>query len=530
MTKVVTASVSKSLDVVGTIAPVSDASPAFQVGGKVTSVGAVVGDTVTAGETLASLDPTSLSESVSSAQSTVDSDEAKLTQDEDSQTSTTTTTTPEATTTTTKPMTTTTTTPSSSGSGSPGGTGGASGSSAQISQDQATLVSDQSSESTDQQQEAADLAQAESVCGTSSSPSSTTTTTTTTTTATPTSSDASACTTALEQASSDQDAVSADQTKVSSDETKLAEALTAEASTSSATATTPTTGGTGSAGSPTQSSTPSSSTASTASTPSSSGSNASGTSALGSTSSDSAEQIASDEASIDSAKADLVEAQQSLDEAQLTSPINGTISSVGISVGDTVSAGSSTSVIVIIGTQSYEVTGTLSSAQVESVKVGDSAQVAVDGKTVTLAGTVATVGPVQSSTSGYTYPVVVALPAGATGLYSGSTANVAISTGEAHDVLALPSSAVMAQGTRSYVQVLSNGDLTDKTVKVGIVGDDYTQIVSGLKRGSTVVLADYSEAVPSSNATTTGGFGGGGGGFSGGSVPSGFPSGGFSGG
>jgi multidrug efflux pump subunit AcrA (membrane-fusion protein) len=195
-------------------------------------------------------------------------------------------------------------------------------------------------------------------------------------------------------------------------------------------------------------------------------------------------------------------------------------------VGDTVSAGSSTSAIVIIGTQSYEVTGTLSSTQVASVKDGDSAQVSVDGKTGALTGSVAQVGPVQSSSSGYTYPAVIALPATAQDLYSGSTANVSIQTGEAKNVLAVPTSAVVTQGTKSYVLVLSSGSTKEKDIKVGIVGDIYTQVLSGLQKGNQVVLADYSEAVPSSNTTTVGGLGGTGG-FGGGA---GFRGGGSSGG
>jgi len=74
-----------------------------------------------------------------------------------------------------------------------------------------------------------------------------------------------------------------------------------------------------------------------------------GASSSTSSASDSAEQIASDQAAIDAAQATLIEAQQQLNDTQLTSPINGTIASVGVSVGDTVSAGSSTSVFVIIG-------------------------------------------------------------------------------------------------------------------------------------------------------------------------------------
>jgi multidrug efflux pump subunit AcrA (membrane-fusion protein) len=133
--------------------------------------------------------------------------------------------------------------------------------------------------------------------------------------------------------------------------------------------------------------------------------------------------------------------------------------------------------------------------------------VTVDGETTALAGTVAQVGPVQSGSSGYTYPTIIALPATSQGLHSGSTANVSITTGEASNVLAVPTSAVTTQGTNSYVLVLSSGTTKQKQIKVGIVGDIYTQVISGLQRGNEVVLADYSDAVPSSNTTTVGGLG-----------------------
>jgi hypothetical protein len=85
----------------------------------------------------------------------------------------------------------------------------------------------------------------------------------------------------------------------------------------------------------------------------------------------------------------------------------------------------------------------------------------------------------------------------------------------------VPTSAVETAGTRSYVLELDNGTLTRKIIKIGMVGDTYTQVLSGLSAGQSVVLADYAEAVPSSNtdlnnALGGGGFGGFGGGFFGG--------------
>ena len=192
--------------------------------------------------------------------------------------------------------------------------------------------------------------------------------------------------------------------------------------------------------------------------------------------------------------------------------------SVAISPGATVSANSSTDIITIIGTKSYEVQATLDSAQVPSVKVGQPSAVEVDGVNGSIEGTVSQVGPVQSSDGEYTYPVVVALPSSTTGLFTGSTANVDISTGSVSNVVAVPTSAVETLETRSYVLVLDKGVLTRKDIKVGMVGDTYTQVISGLSPGQSVVLADYAEAVPSSNSDSTdlGNALGGGGGFPGG--------------
>jgi trimeric autotransporter adhesin len=491
------ADIGQTMDVVGTVEPVNDASASFQLAGQVASVGVTPGAEVSAGQSLATLDTTSLSESVSSAQLTLDSDEAKLAQDETSATESSSSSSSSVSPSSSKSgptSTTTTTTPSTHG-----GSGG--GAQSTITEDENTLTQDQAKEAAAQQQEAADQAQEDTACGISG--------TTSTTTTSPAN-----CEAAITQVSKDQQQVSVDQAAVAKDETTLAQALGQASSGTS--------GGSGGSGGGAHTSqalsaasdfTGNSGSGTSSQPGSGGGSGSAGSGATASAaSSDTPQQIAADQAAIDSSQANLTEAEQSLAEANLTSPINGTVVSVGITTGDTVSANSSTEVIVIIGTQSYEIAGTLSSTQVPSVKVGDSAQVQVDGLEGTINGTVSQLGPVQSSESGDTYPLVVALPSSATGLFTGSTANVVVATGSVANVVAVPTSAVQTVGTRSYVTMLSNGTLTRKVIKAGMVGEIYTQVLSGLTPGQSVVLADYAEPVPSSNTDT---FGGGLGGFSG---------------
>ncbi len=155
---------------------------------------------------------------------------------------------------------------------------------------------------------------------------------------------------------------------------------------------------------------------------------------------------------------------------------------MGISVGDTVSAGSSTEIITIIGTNSYEVEATLDSSQIPSVKVGQSATVEVDGVNGTIDGTVSQVGPVQSSDGGYSYPVVVgAARVRRPRMFTGSTANV-----DHHDGIGVQ------RGRRAHLcradararaptcSRLDKGELTRKVIKVGMVGDD---LHAGRSRG-----------------------------------------------
>ncbi len=526
MGTVTRANIGTTLTVVGDVAPVSQASAAFQVGGQVATVSVTPGQQVTAGQSLATLDSTALGESVSSEQSTLDAAEAKLVEDEENQSAAAASnksqnSTPSASTTTT----TTSTHNGSTGSGNGNGNGATN---ATVTQDQNQLTQDQATLSADQMEESADLSQEQAEC---------------TSAKTSTPAGQATCETALETLSADENQVSKDQETVSKDETALAQALSAEATGGSGGSTG--SGGSGS-GSPTQtghalSTDPTNTdTGNTGAGGTGSGSTGSGSGSFtggagstgssgnsGSTNTDTPQQIASDQASIDTAEADLTEAEQSVNDATLSSPISGTVVSVGFAAGDTVSANSSSDVISIIGTSSYEVQATLDSTQVPSVKVGQSASVQVDGDGGSVEGTVSQVGPVQSTSSGYDYPVVIALPSSDSGLHSGSTADADISTGEVDNVVAVPTSAVQTLGSRTFVTEISNGELTDKRISIGMVGNTYTQVKSGLTPGQSVVLADYAEAVPSSNTNTNlgsflgggggaGGFFGGGGGFFGG--------------
>ncbi|MGI8664770.1 MAG: efflux RND transporter periplasmic adaptor subunit [Jatrophihabitans sp.] len=155
----------------------------------------------------------------------------------------------------------------------------------------------------------------------------------------------------------------------------------------------------------------------------------------------------------------------------------------------------------MIGTGQEQVSTTVSLADIDSVHVGDRANVRVDGIGAALTGTVSAIGILNTSTGTSTsYPVTILLAAGNAKLYDGSGASVQIQVASVNNVLTVPSSAVHALGTFSTVTVLSKGKPTPVRVTIGAVGSDRTQIMSGVSAGQQVVLADLSQPLPSTSS------------------------------
>jgi hypothetical protein len=92
-------------------------------------------------------------------------------------------------------------------------------------------------------------------------------------------------------------------------------------------------------------------------------------------------------------------------------------------------------------------------------------------------------------------------------LFNGAGASVSITVGQVDGVLTVPSSAVKTVGSQSSVQVLTNGVPTTTAVTLGAIGNDLTQIVSGITAGQQVVIADLSAALPTATTTAAAGAG-----------------------
>ncbi|MHB2024075.1 MAG: efflux RND transporter periplasmic adaptor subunit, partial [Mycobacteriales bacterium] len=212
------------------------------------------------------------------------------------------------------------------------------------------------------------------------------------------------------------------------------------------------------------------------------------------------QQIAADQASIDSDTAQLTLAQQNLAAAQLHSPIAGEVVSVSIAPGDSLPKAGSAQ-IVVITPRSFEVVAPVTETDIDGVAVGESASVLPDGSNAALSGSVSAISLLPaSSASTTTYPVTIALTAPAADLFAGASAQVSLVERSARDVLTVPTSALHRFGNRYFVYELASGRETQVPVTVGVLGPVRSQVTAGVHEGTRVVLADLSAPLPTSNS------------------------------
>jgi hypothetical protein len=166
----------------------------------------------------------------------------------------------------------------------------------------------------------------------------------------------------------------------------------------------------------------------------------------------------------------------------------------------------------------------VSDAQIAQIQLGEQATIVPAGSTTPIYGTVTQITPQATITSGVaSYPIVVSITDANPNLYSGvkvtskapplfagASAQVALIVKQVTNVLSVPTSAVHTIGSLSYVLVKNKTKETRVTIAVGAADAQDTQVLSGLKLGQEVVLANRALAIPSSTGGFAGGFGGGG--------------------
>ncbi len=228
-------------------------------------------------------------------------------------------------------------------------------------------------------------------------------------------------------------------------------------------------------------------------------------------------QVGVDEAVIAQRQAQLATAQVNLDYTNIVSPVDGTVVSRNVTMGQTVAASFQTPTLFLIATDltKMQVDTNVSESDIGGIKDWDKAIFTVDAfPKRSFEGAVAQVrqSP-QNLQNVVTYDVVVSVENSDLALKPGMTAATQIIIDQRNDVLRVPSqalryapatagarrrsgtSAKTGQAPQARVWVLRDGKPVRVAVTAGLDDDTFTEIVKGeLKAGDLVITAEQRDA------------------------------------
>jgi len=217
------------------------------------------------------------------------------------------------------------------------------------------------------------------------------------------------------------------------------------------------------------------------------------------------------------AKATLSNAQSNVANTRLIAPVSATVAAIANEVGanaGSTTAGSSgaTGFIVLTELSGLQVKASFAEADVVSLQTGQSATFTFDAiANSTATGTLLSIAPLSNASTGSvtSYNVTFSLDSAPAEVKPGMTAQVNVVTAQAQGVLAVTSTALTERGNTYYVTLKPTKvgvAGVRKDVTIGLKGDSATEITSGLKAGDQVVL----RTTTSSSSTANNGFPGGG--------------------
>lgn len=243
------------------------------------------------------------------------------------------------------------------------------------------------------------------------------------------------------------------------------------------------------------------------------------------------QEVASAKSQLINAQSQLRTAQTNLANTRITAPFDGQIAAVNSQKGDQVSG---STVVATLITEQKIVTVSLNEVDAAKVQVGNPVTLSFDAiPDLTLTGKVSQIDLLGTVTQGVVnYTVQISFDTQDSRVRPSMSAAAAIITDTKTDVLAVPLSAIKSNGNTSYVEMVEDANIDTKnganitlksspkqqTVVVGASDNSYTEIVSGVSEGQTIVSRTISQAAASTAGNSSirlPGIGGGGGGFRG---------------
>ena len=176
-----------------------------------------------------------------------------------------------------------------------------------------------------------------------------------------------------------------------------------------------------------------------------------------------------------------------LESLQIRAPMNGIVFAVSAEAGQTYEA--ETTLFTIGDPKALEVVANVTEEDYPLISIGQSAEIFFDARPeVTVQGKIERIIPLRIEGDRPLYNIYISLEEVPDGLADGMTSDTAITIAKHEAVLCLPRAVVRASGGETTtIKVWDGLQETTKEVTLGLRGDTYVEIVSGLTEGEQVV-------------------------------------------
>ena len=206
-----------------------------------------------------------------------------------------------------------------------------------------------------------------------------------------------------------------------------------------------------------------------------------------------ATDLAAAQAQVDKLRLAVKDAEEALAGCELVAPFDGTILETHASVGDAVASRSA--IVTLADLRSMQVVASVDETTIRQVSEGQKASISFDSyPNQTFNGQVLSVplyGTLQGGVTVHDVPLSLS-GSEALNLLVGMTANVEIEVGHASDALLVPTLALQKVGGSYQVSVPNTldpaGEPETVSVQIGLSNGTYTQIVKGLIAGDQVIV------------------------------------------
>jgi len=177
------------------------------------------------------------------------------------------------------------------------------------------------------------------------------------------------------------------------------------------------------------------------------------------------------------------EAETVLTYATIRSPIEGTVVDKRVNTGDTVSPGQV--VVTMLDPKKMQMVASVRESLSRRLTVGGTVSVKVDVMDHACSGTVSEIVP-EAEGASRTFQVKVTGPC-PEGVYAGMFGRISIPVGE-ETVILIPESAVRTVGQVDCVDVVRDGKLSRRAVRLGRTIDGQLEVLSGLAVGEKIAV------------------------------------------